>query len=152
MRRLTFKRRLPLCRVVSQITPKMLKLSKYGTLHRMKFLIVVSKKASAHPALDNIESVSIYTGVYLDVKMISVVLAASTLQAKRETKNDGNQGLRNGFASIPTIGTTKNSIGRSIQRSSIAEYEEITLNPHSRHMHAGHKNPRPQFCKPSCPN
>jgi len=156
MRRLTSKRRSPLCRAVSQITHKMLKLSTYyGTLHRMKFLIVVSKKASALPALDNIKSVSIYVGVYLNVKMVKmtgVVLAISTLQAERETKNDENLGLRNRFASIPAIGTTKNSIGRSIKRSSITEYEEIKSNPHSRHMHAVHKNPRPQLCEASCPN
>ena len=64
----------------------MLKLSKYGTLHWMKFLI----EGSAFPALDNIKSVSFYAGVYLNVKMT----------------------LRNGFAGIATIGTTTNSIGR----------------------------------------
>ena len=118
----------------------------------MTFLIVVSKKASALPALDNIKSVSIYAGLYFNVKMIGVVLAASTLQTEQETKNDGNLGLRSRCASIPTIGTTQNSIGRSIQRSSITDYEEITSRPHSRHMHAIHKNPRPQLCEASYPN
>jgi len=106
---------------------KKLKPSKNGTLSWMTYLLLIMglKNLSAAPgmqSLDNITVVSIHPVIKFNFEMTAVDPAGPTLQAKPEvvqTKDDGNLGLENKFASIPTIGTAETSTGGSTKRYSM---------------------------------